>query len=92
MDDIFRPRTEPELTLYLAFQKEAQLRHRRDFKTWLTAECHAVFDAAQAYAKEHGLYAPTLEEVCRQEKLAYGSADYAAKWAFYVTRLMKKDW
>ncbi len=89
-DKIFEPCTEPSLTLYKALEAECRLRCGRDFKTWLSAECHAMLNAAWKYADAHGLRRPTLEEVMRQEKLAYGFADYAAKWAYGVAKLMEK--
>lgn len=50
--DIFRPRNEPALTLYEAFQAEAAKRRQTaKVEDWVTRERHAVWVAARDYAK-----------------------------------------
>lgn len=90
MKDIFRPTREPELTLYLAFQREGKKREGREFEEWHSAELNAVFNAACKYAEKHGLREPTFDEVCSEEQYASGHTDYGAKWARGVAEIMRK--
>ena len=90
MTDVFRPRSEPALTLYLAFQKESAKRGRRDFVTWNTAEVEAVWSAARDYSQKHGLRVVTLPEVKAAEVYASGHVDYGATWAYRVAEKMTK--
>ena len=89
MRDIFEPTQEPARTLYRAFQQEAKKRKGRDVAEWVQAERDAVRAAACAYAKQHDLHEPTIEEVAAAERYAMGSADYGAKWAYQVASLMR---
>jgi len=88
-DDIFRPRHEPALTLYEAFQQAAKKRKGRAPAEWIAAERSAVWTAARDYAQQHGLTVPTLDQIKRCETYARGSVDYGAKWAYQVERVMK---
>lgn len=67
-----------------AFRQEAQHRRERMVEEWHQAEVNAVLNAAQDFALQHGLRAPSREDVVAVERLAYGHCDYAAKWALYV--------
>jgi hypothetical protein len=90
MRDPFRPRSEPALTLYEAFQTEAKNRKGRTFSEWSAAESMAVWQAARDYAQAHGLTVPTLAQIKSAECYAMGSVDYGAKWAFQVARTMRE--
>lgn len=90
MKDIFRPKSEPALTLYKAFQAEAKFRNERSFEQWSQAEIEAVWRAARDYAQANNIRVPTVEEVAECERYALGSIDYGAKWAFQVARLLSK--
>jgi hypothetical protein len=87
--DIFKPRTEPAASLYKAFQAEAMKRKGRSTTEWITAELGAVWQTAVNYAQQHGLDVPTLAEVEAEERSASGHADYGAKWAYGVARLLE---
>jgi hypothetical protein len=88
--DPFRPRPEPALTIYEAFQAEAKKRKGRSLDEWIKAEREAVWHAAATYAQQHGMSVPTIDEVARAERYAMGSVDYGAKWAYQVERYMKE--
>lgn len=88
--DPFLPRSEPARTLYLAFQAEAKHRKERTGAEWIEAERKAVWSAACGYAEEHGLPAPTMEQVERAERYAMGSVDYGAKWAYALATSMTR--
>ncbi|RYH65009.1 MAG: hypothetical protein EON54_06100 [Alcaligenaceae bacterium] len=88
--EFFRPRAAPASVLYDAFQAEALHRKSRDLDEWIRLELLAVFNAATHYAQEHGLTAPTFEDVATAERIARGSADYGSKWAHMVTQKMVK--
>jgi hypothetical protein len=62
--------------LYDAFQAEALHRKSRDLDEWIRLELQAVFNAAALYAQEHGLSAPTFDDVATAERIARGSEDY----------------
>jgi hypothetical protein len=87
--DVFRPRHEPALTIYDAFQAEAKHRKGRTFDEWASAERLAVWRAASEYARQHGLREPLMAEVERAESYAMGSVDYGAKWAYQIERSMR---
>jgi hypothetical protein len=89
VDDPFRSRHEPALTLYEAFQREATKRKGRAVDEWVKAEREAVWHAACTYAQQHGLRIPSLAEVASCEHYAMGSVDYGSKWAYQVERMMK---
>lgn len=82
--DIFRPRKAPARLLYDAFQNEAKHRKGRDVDEWMRLEQEAVHQAACAYATEHGMNTPSLEDVATAERYARGSADYGLTWAVAV--------
>lgn len=86
--DFFRPRQAPASVLYDAFQEEATHRKGRDVEEWIRLELEAVHRAACSYAAEHGLHAPTLEQVAAAERYARGSADYGSKWALVLAEKM----
>lgn len=88
--DLFAPKHEPARTLYLAFMEEAGKRSRRQFRDWIRAESKAVHAAATAYARAHGLRAPSLDEVRRAEIGACGHADYGKQWALGVAQAMQR--
>lgn len=87
--DPFKPRREPALTLYQAFQAEAANRGDREFHDWNQAEIQAVHSAAVEAYPAHGLPVPTLEEVADAERYAQGSCDYGATWVYMVERMMR---
>lgn len=87
--DPFKPRREPALTLYQAFQAEAANRGDREFHDWNQAEIQAVHSAAVEAYPSHGLPVPTLEEVAEAERYAQGSCDYGATWVYMVERMMR---
>lgn len=91
IDAIFRPRSEPERTLYDAFQAEAAKRDGRDFEHWTNAEVNAVHAAAVAAAPAHGLPTPSREDVCKAEIRAQGHVDYGSKWACGVVDAMRQQ-
>ena len=89
MTDVFRPRSQPALTLYEAFQAEAAHRKGREWPEWNHAEVNAVWRAARDYAQQRGLRVPLLEDVARAERYASGSIDYGATWAYRVAEMMR---
>lgn len=89
-DSIFRPKREPERTLYDAFQTESEKRPDRTINVWIDSERRAVWNAAKAYALEHDMRVPLLAEVQICENAALGHVDYGAKWALYVAEYMRK--
>lgn len=80
----FRPQHEPARTFYDTFQSEATMRAQRTATEWCEAELLAVHEAACRYAAQHGLAAPTREQVARAEVSARGHTDYGSKWAHGV--------
>lgn len=88
MSDPFRPRAEPARAIYDALITEAGKREGRMPEVWIDAEKQAVLKAAQDYAAQRGLSAPTLAQVSMAEALACGHTDYAAQWAYGVARLL----
>jgi len=78
--DPFRPRREPALSLYLAFQGEASKRCGRTVAEWSAAEVTAVYEAAIRLAPLHGLREPTRQDVESAEAYARGSIDYGLTW------------
>lgn len=68
--DYFRPREAPASLLYDAFQEEAKHRKGRDVDEWIRLELEAVHRAAVTYAEQHGLHAPTMEQVAAAERYA----------------------
>ena len=95
--DIFRPRRAPASVLYDAFQEEAQhdafqeeAQHRRSRQVgeWTRLELEAVHRAAVTYASQHGLHAPSMEDVAAAERYARGSVDYGSKWALVLSEKM----
>lgn len=83
-----RPRTQPARHIYDTFQAEAELRGTRHFSDWLRLEQAAVHRAATSYAKEHGLRAPSIEEVEAAERYARAARDYAEGWSRLLAQLM----
>jgi hypothetical protein len=90
MIDIFQPRSEPARSIYDAFQAEASKRQSRTFDEWRSAECAAVMREAAIQSVQHGLRAPTFDEIMRAETYASGSIDYGAKWAYAVVDAMHR--
>lgn len=86
--DIFRPRHAPASVLYDAFQEEAQHRQSRQVGEWTRLELEAVHRAAATYASQHGLHAPSMEDVAAAERYARGSVDYGSKWALVLSEKM----
>jgi len=89
--DPFRPRREPQLTLYKTLLEEAKNRSYKDPEEWIECERKAVWRAARDYAQQHGLRVPTIEEVEKGENYASGHVDYASKFTLYVTELLYGD-
>jgi len=89
MRDIFEPRNEPAKSIYLAFQAETAKRKGRSVDEWTSAEREAVYRESVRQAQKLGLHAPTIDEVAAAERYAMGSADYGAKWAYQLLRVMK---
>nr|WP_241019533.1 hypothetical protein [Burkholderia sp. Ac-20345] len=67
---------------------EASKRKGRSADEWMIAERAEVFREATGQAQKLSLRSPSIEEVERQEQLAMGHSDYAAKWAIGVADLM----
>lgn len=88
--DIFCPRSEPALTLYNAFQDEAQKRNGRSFEDWNNAEIDAVFQAAQTAFPGHGLRVPTRQDVAAAQSYATGSFDYGATWVYTLINRIRR--
>lgn len=88
--DHFRPRQEPALAIYDAFQLEAAKRKESRVEVWIEAELQAVFEAAKLAAGRHGLRAPSIEDIKNAEIYARGSIDYGAKWAYQVVAAMRR--
>ena len=88
MRDIFEPRHEPARSIYLAFQAEAAKRKGRPVDAWIKAEREAVLRECAHQAQMRGLRAPSMDEVTAAERYAQGSADYGAKWAYQLVRVM----
>ncbi|MDQ1090651.1 propanediol dehydratase large subunit [Xanthomonas sacchari] len=88
--DPFRPRSEPAMSIYDAFQAEAAKRKSRSVAEWIAAERDAVHRAATVAFKQAGLPAPTHEEVESAERYACGSIDYGSKWSYTLISLVRK--
>lgn len=91
MTDIFQPRTEPAKSIYAAFQAEASFRDSRSIEEWQAAEVKAVFREAIIQAQILGLAEPTIGDIQRAERCAFGSIDYGSKWAVNVANAMRKS-
>ena len=89
--NVFRPRSEPALSLYLAFQGEAARRKGCDFEQWNRAELQAVHTAAHAVFLQYGLRPPTWQEVESAQGYACGLIDYGAKWAYALIDTVRRD-
>lgn len=89
--DVFRPRSEPALSIYEAFQAEAAKRSRRRPDSWLALESRAVWRAARDYADSQGWPTPLLADVAAAQRSAQGHVDYAAKWAHGLAHLMERQ-
>lgn len=89
MKDIFRPRVEPNRSIYDAFQSEAAKRDGREAEEWQYKELIAVYTMACTQATLLHLQEPTLDEVRKAELQASGHTDYGAKWACGVAEAMK---
>lgn len=88
MTDAFAPHDEPARSIYLALQNEASKRGGRAEFEWTTAERLAVHEEACRQARKLRLRTPTIADVERAERMAFGSTDYAAKWVYGVTEAM----
>lgn len=86
--DFFRPRHAPASVLYDAFQDEAKHRKGREVEEWIRLELEAVHRAACTYAGQHGMHAPSIEQVAAAERYARGSTDYGSKWALVLAEKM----
>jgi len=91
MKDIFQPRSEPAKSIYEAFQIEAAMRNDRSLDEWQLAERNAVQREAAMQAHKLGLRVPTMEQVERAERYAFGSIDYGCKWALGVVNAMRQN-
>lgn len=89
--DLFQPRSEPAASIYKAFQEEAKHRRCRTVEVWIQKEREAVLHACQTYAQQHGLRAPTMDEVISIEMSACGHVDYASKWALRLQEIMLRN-
>lgn len=89
--DVFRPKRQPAQAICDAFQKESELRDRRDVDEWVKAERQVVFEEACVQASRMGMICPTLEQVIQAEQSAYGHVDYGAKWAYGVVDAMRRE-
>lgn len=87
--DPFRPRQEPQRSIYDAFQAEASKRAGRSFEEWSRAEIEAVHAAAITAARSYNLGEPSREEVVRAERYAQGSIDYGLTWVCKVVDRMR---
>lgn len=86
--DPFRPRREPAMSIYDAFQAEAGKRAGRPMDAWIQAEREAVWRAARDQAAKLGLRCPTLSDVESAERYAMGSIDYGKTWAYRLAESM----
>ncbi|KVV07501.1 hypothetical protein WK77_16255 [Burkholderia ubonensis] len=86
--DVFRPFREPARSIYDALILEGARRRERGTDEWLSAEREAVLREAIVQARRLGIRAPTMADVEREERLAVGHSDYAAKWARGVAQSM----
>ena len=77
------------MSIYDAFQKEAENRRERSIEEWQAAEREAVMREAAIQAARFGFRTPTLKEVERAEIYACGSVDYGAKWAYRLVDIMR---
>lgn len=90
MKDMFQPRSEPAKSIYEAFQVEAAMRDGRSLNEWQLAERNAVQREATTQAQKLGLNVPTMEQVERAERQAFGSIDYGSKWALSLANIMRQ--
>lgn len=87
--DPFRPNRPLPRVVYDAFQKEAEKRNiDKSSLLWIKDERQAVYKAAKRYCKENGLPVLSLKEIEEAEQFAVGSADYGAKWAYKIERIV----
>jgi hypothetical protein len=89
MSDMFRPKSEPEVSIYDALVAEQQHRQRSGYPGWIENERRAVFNAAISTARSMGLRVPLFEEILSAERLAEGHVDYTRKFALGVAQAMK---
>jgi hypothetical protein len=87
--DPFRPHREPAMSLYDAFQAEAEKRPGRSVEEWIKSEREAVWRCAHDQAAKLALRCPTLGEVEAAERYAMGSINYGLTWALGVERVMR---
>lgn len=90
MSHFFRPHTSPAREIYDAFQAAALEREGRTFEVWHAHEVNAVYDIARSWTRTYSLPAPYRWQIEACEKEAQGHADYGAKWAYAVARLLEK--
>ena len=89
--DPYRPRHEPAQPIYDAFQREAMHRKDRPNGTRIKLELEAVHRAASQWAEQHGLRAPSMEQVQWAELCAQGHPDYIWKWALSLLDTLSVD-
>ena len=87
--DFFRPKVEPERTLYDVVLEESRQRKNREPKVWMQAEREVMLRTAVSCAIKLGLNSPTMGQVEIAERMATGHVDYLAKWAYGVMDFMK---
>jgi len=85
----FRPSAEPHRTLYNALVE--QQKQRDSDPDWVNNERRAIWNAAINYANDRGLHIPSLEEVCRAERMACGHVDYPAKFAYGIGHFLNSE-
>ena len=88
--DPFRPRSEPDQTIYDALTAEQAKRKGREFEVWNKAEINAIYQTAKVAYERAGLPLPTLADVESAEQYARGSIDYGATWVYALTRDVTK--
>ena len=86
--DFLEPKTEPARSVYRALKNECSKREGRSFEERLIAEVDAVYQEACNQADRMGKKRPSKSDIQKAETMAYGSADYGAKWARAVAELI----
>ena len=89
--DIFAPHTEPAKTIYNVLTEEMKNRDGYIMEEWILNERITVWKTAIRYCFKNGLYIPTIQDVEKAEKEAYGSADYDSKWAIKLSNLILEN-
>lgn len=87
--DVFRPKREPERSIYDAFQREAEKRSGRSVDEFVLAERNAILQEAEKQAAVFGLKVPTADDIIKAESWGMGHIDYAAKLVYKLVDTMR---